>query len=901
MTGPTLPFSDELHATKYRGKGEDFREAVSRFSTAMADNPEHYNSFRDIAKDMRFLPAGRVQSAMGSTKNVTAYNCFVSGTIEDSFIDGHGSIMGRASEAAATMRMGGGIGYDFSSLRPRGALIRKLQSRSSGPIAFMDIFDAVCKCVASSGHRRGAQMGILRIDHPDVEEFIHAKQNNDKLQGFNTSIAVTDEFMNCLENGLPFQLKWNGEVFKEINAAGLWEMIMRSTWDWAEPGVLFIDTINRMNNLYYCENIAATNPCVPAGTPILTKTGWQDIENCVGQKIEVWNGTVWSLTTPRVTGKDQPLVTVYLNNGERLTCTTAHRFVMFDNSKLEAEDLQPGMELMTADWPVVASGTDHPEAYTQGFFAGDGWTTHKERKKQLHVISFKRQDKRLCIPKLLIRKSSELKSGYVYLYLSEDYAWDKNMVPNGSWSTRSRLDWLAGLLDSDGTAIWSYTTDGNKSSCSLTISSVNKTFIDKVSLLLRTLGVSTNRDMDTRQNDWSKSDVCYRIAIRSSMVKKLQAIGLTTHRLGIAKNNPLWQVKKKLLIERVEPAGRADKVYCFTEKEMHRGCFNGVLTSQCGEQPLPPFGACLLGSFNLVKYLKLKDFDGYEFNWEQFIADIPHVVRAMDNVVDRAIYPLFEQEKEAKSKRRIGLGVTSMANCFEVIGYPYGSEGFLDLEAQVLSTLATESYRASAMLAQEKGCFPLFDKAKYLKGAFIKNLPVDVQDLIEQHGIRNSHLTSIAPTGTISLCADNISSGIEPVFAYAFTREVIEFDNTRVEVVEDWAVRELGLKGKQSADVTIQEHLDVLAIASEYVDSAVSKTCNVPTGTSWEEFKQIYIIAWKTGCKGCTTFRIGGKRGSLLTIKEDDATNGDIVVASNPKEQPSTCYVDSTTGRHECE
>lgn len=602
MYGPQVPYSQELHAQKYRGEGESFREAMNRIAAALKDDDQHFADFRDALLNMRFLPAGRIQSAMGSTRQVTPYNCFVSGTIDDSFVDGEGSIMVRAAEAAATMRMGGGIGYDFSTLRPRGDLIRKLHSHSSGPISFMHIFDSICKCIASSGHRRGAQMGVMRVDHPDIEEFIRAKQPGKdvqplwdlvaglpdgpeksqliqslqstlKLTGFNISVAVTDEFMECVQTGKPFPLTFGGRVYREVDARALWEQIMRGTWDWAEPGVLFIDTINRMNNLWYCETIAATNPC--------------------------------------------------------------------------------------------------------------------------------------------------------------------------------------------------------------------------------------------------------------------------------------------------------------------------------GEQPLPPYGACLLGSFNLVKYI-YKDGSGrYAFDWDQYREDIPNVVRAMDNVVDRAIYPLPQQKAEAKNKRRMGLGITGLANAGEALGYEYGSPEFLAFEAQVLDTLRDEAYLASAHIAKVKGSFPLFDKDKYLQGQFIKTLREDVRDAIAKYGIRNSHLTSIAPTGTISLCADNVSSGIEPVFAYSFDRTVQEFNGPRVETVHDYGARVFGVRGKTASRVTVEEHVAVLTTAARRVDSAVSKTCNVPSDISWEDFKNVYVRAWEGGAKGCTTFRLGGKRSGVLVAKDDGGEAAE--------EPASQCRIDPVTGRRECE
>lgn len=255
--GPRSALSQEIHQSKYRLSNESFERAMTRIANHLKDGTDHFEQFREILLDMRFLPAGRVQSAAGSPRDVTSYNCFVSGTIEDSME----SIMGKAAEAAETMRRGGGIGYDFSRLRPRGDLIGTLESKASGPVSFMNIFDAICHTIASAGHRRGAQMGVLRVDHPDIEEFIRAKNNGQKLTGFNVSVGVTDEFMNCVVSGTRFPLKYQGRVYRYINAVSLWEEIMRSTWDWAEPGVLFIDRINEMNNLWYCETIEATNPC----------------------------------------------------------------------------------------------------------------------------------------------------------------------------------------------------------------------------------------------------------------------------------------------------------------------------------------------------------------------------------------------------------------------------------------------------------------------------------------------------------------------------------------------------------------------------------------------------------------------------------------------------------------
>ena len=575
--GPTLPISEEIHSMKYRGKGESFKEAMTRVAEALKDNEVHFNNFRTILYNQRFLPAGRVQSAMGAPRRVTPYNCFVSTTIEDS-MDG---IMDAAKRAAETMRLGGGIGYDFSTLRPHGALIRSLDSRSSGPLSFMGIFDAICNTISSAGHRRGAQMGVLRVDHPDIEEFITAKNNSDKLTQFNISVGVTDEFMQAVKEDKDFDLKFEGRVYKTVSATALWDQILRSTWDWAEPGILFIDRINKKNNLQYCEKIAATNPC--------------------------------------------------------------------------------------------------------------------------------------------------------------------------------------------------------------------------------------------------------------------------------------------------------------------------------GEQPLPPNGACLLGSFNLTKYVI--EHDGkYVFNMNQLRNDIPHVVRAMDNVVDRATYPLKEQEEEAKSKRRMGLGVTGVANSIEALGFDYGSERFIQTLEEIMGVIRDVAYTTSVELAIEKGPFPLFDKA-YLESGFTRSLPPHVFDSIWEHGIRNSHLLSVAPTGTISLSADNISSGIEPVFSHYYDRTIQTFDGPKVERVEDYGFRVFGVKGKTADELSVFDHVKVLNAASRFVDSACSKTCNVGEDITWEDFKKVYMDAYDGGASGCTTFRAAGKRYGILnaSTSEEVAQEDDIEETQDFVDEGGACYFDPATGLRKCE
>ena len=594
---------------KYLQQGETPRDGAIRVANALKDDDTHYKYLKDILVDQRFLPGGRIQSAVGATRQVTPYNCFVSRDIEDSMK----GIVDALSDALETMRFGGGIGYNFSTLRPSGDLITTLQSSSTGPVGnhlnkagFMDIFDAGCSVIRSAGHRRGAQMGVLRIDHPDILHFIRAKHKSvdsslekvdasipkeyhdqvkemmaqfylkktqSRLPNFNVSVAITDEFMIAVKEDKPFELKFGGRVYEVVNARNLWDELMRSTWSFAEPGVLFIDRINKKNNLHYCELISATNPC--------------------------------------------------------------------------------------------------------------------------------------------------------------------------------------------------------------------------------------------------------------------------------------------------------------------------------GEQPLPPYGACLLGSINLVKYIKDPDDKehGYWFDFYQLEADIPHIVRAMDNVIDRAIYPLPEQEVEAKTKRRMGIGVTGMANTLEILGYPYNKWSARVAAGSIMRAIRNACYDASIDLAIEKGPFELLNREEFLKSEFALMLPSYTRDAIMEHGIRNSHLLSVAPTGTISLTAGNVSSGIEPPFLLEYERGVYR-SNGAVEryVIADYAWLNYGVKGMTADEISAEDHVKMLNVVSKYVDSAVSKTCNVGPNVSYEDFKKVYMDAYDGGSSGCTTYRAGNIEDAPLQALD-----------TTSEEEGAACFIDPTTGQRSCE
>ena len=560
--------SRQIWDMKYRfrtpeGAGDrDVADSWTRvaYALSLAEPPStrlaHAQNFASALTGHKFLPAGRILAGAGTGRAVTLFNCFVMGAIPDS-MDG---IFSALREAALTLQQGGGIGYDFSTLRPKGALVKGVGADASGPVSFMEVWDSMCRTIMSAGARRGAMMASLAIDLPDIEDFIDAKRSSGRLSNFNLSVLVSDAFMAAVKADGDWTLKFGGKAYRTVKARTLWDRIMRSTYDYAEPGVIFIDRINGQNNLSYCETISATNPC--------------------------------------------------------------------------------------------------------------------------------------------------------------------------------------------------------------------------------------------------------------------------------------------------------------------------------GEQPLPPYGACLLGSINLAKLVRNPFEDDARLDMAELERLTGIAVRMLDDAIDVSRFPLDAQRQETIAKRRLGLGVTGLADALIFCKARYGSQESIALIQSWLGALSQAAYRASAALAREKGAFALFDRDAYLARPHIAALPADIRDAIAQHGIRNALLTSIAPTGTISLFADNVSSGIEPVFALSYSRKVLQPDGSKTEeVVEDYALRKFKVRFGANAAlpdyfVTAQtlspaDHLAVQAAAQPFIDSAISKTINVPAAISFAEFEDIYRSAYEQGCKGCTTYRPNDVTGSVLSASPE--------------------------------
>jgi ribonucleoside-diphosphate reductase alpha chain len=532
-----------------------------------------YNTFYEALEDFKFIPAGRIIAGAGTDRNVTLCNCYVMAPIHDS-IEG---IFQALKESAITLQSGGGIGIDISTLRPAGAYVKGVEAVASGPLSFADCWDSMCRTMLGAGTRRGAMMLTMRCDHPDIEAFIDVKRDPARLRMFNLSVLVTDAFMTAVRDDLLWDLVFDGKVYKTISASTLWDKIMQSTYDCAEPGVIFIDRINNVNNLYYCETITATNPC--------------------------------------------------------------------------------------------------------------------------------------------------------------------------------------------------------------------------------------------------------------------------------------------------------------------------------GEQPLPPYGACLLGSINLTAFIQKPFTPQASFNYAGMAKVVRVAVRMMDNVIDISKYPLPQQKEEQIYKRRIGLGVVGLADALIMMCLEYGSPEAIEFTEACLGWIEKEAYTASSDLAETKGPFPYYDKEKYLSGAHVRELDFQILEGIRRRGIRNSLLTSIAPTGTISNFAQCISGGLEPLFDLRYTRKMLLADNTTGEmVIEAYSLRkyreyceaagllfpsELPSYFVTAQTLTPRQHVLMQAAVQKYVDSSISKTINTPEDISFEDFKKVYSDAYLLGCKSCTTYRPNEITGSVLTaMSETSADLGLILPAS---------------------
>ncbi|HEX3950654.1 MAG TPA: LAGLIDADG family homing endonuclease [Steroidobacteraceae bacterium] len=965
------------------------------------------------------IPAGRVTSNAGALDHKPAtstINCTVSGTIRDSMDD----ILKKVHEAGLTLKAGCGIGYEFSTLRPRGAYVSGAGAYTSGPLSFMDIYDKMCFTVSSAGGRRGAQMGTFDIGHPDALEFIRAKRENGRLRQFNLSLLVTDEFMKAVKSDgdwtLAFPIgrqefdaeqpdlsdntkfvwrEWpytagyvaNEEglvackIYKTLPARRVWDVIMTSTYDFAEPGFILIDNVNEMNNNWWTENVRATNPCVTADTRLATQFGMVRIGDLYDARVDI-QATVDRRALGEGLGVDvrpavpafktSPSADIYrvtTRDGYEINATEWHDFYTA-RGKIKLKDLKPGDELLIQSGKGQFGGCGGKElGQLLGLLTGDGHFTNRGKGKEAAVVNLWGAERVLAdgivasvnsmiegcsasarnyeVSALAIPQRNMLMIRSVILArVLENYGFtakSKTRVPEIVWRGNEECvkGYLRGLFQSDGTV----QLDDRNGYCTIRLASSQQSLLKEVQTLLANFGIfcrvlkrrAAGQRLPPDGNGGERMYECqadFELIIGSeSRDYFMEEIGFLTGE----KNQKFlgWQKQRKRCrneaylssVTTIEHVGR-EAVYDTTQPDKNNLIFNGIVTGNCGEQPLPAYGSCLLGSVNLTKFVLEPFTENARFDWETYRKVVKIFTRMLDNVVEVNGLPLEQQRDEIMRKRRHGMGFLGLGSTITMLCMKYGSKKSVAFTQNVSREMAVAGWEAALDLAKEKGPAPIMNEEFTVTREMLRKRPEMVKDgwrvgarvagrvlharysrymqriaeaspeLVDELaevGARFTHHTSIAPTGTISLSlANNASNGIEPSFAHHYFRNVLREGKKSKEKVDVFsfellAYRELvnsrAMPNSQNPaeklpeyfisadDIGPKEHVDIQAAAQLWIDSSISKTANVPTDYKYEDFKNIYMYAYDSGLKGCTTFRFNPEAFQGVLVKEDDLKN----------------------------
>lgn len=874
--------SEELPITiwknKYRQGDETFEQWLDRVSGGN-------QCIRRLIKEQKFIFAGRILSNRGVTdRKITYSNCYCLTPPQDSLE----SIFEAGSKLARTFSYGGGCGLDISNLRPKNAPVNNAAKSTSGTVSFMDLYSYITGLIGQEG-RRGALMISISCEHPDLEEFINLKSNLDICTKANISVRVTDAFMRAVESDSEFRLHFTmedgSEITKVINAREVFMLLAKRNWEMAEPGILYWDRISNYNLLQNTEfKYAGVNPCVTGDTLVLTNEGYKPIKDLVGKKVTIWNGYSWSLVEPKLMERNAKVFEISFSDGSSIKCTDYHKFPINTGSyrkpkdtRKQLKDIKINEMLMKCSFPLIAGGKQYEKSmYTQGFFSGDGFLNTGRKAAYIAFYGNKQKCAAFCNT---INARSQEEHRTVY---SVDVDFAKDFVPTCEYSVADRLDWLAGIIDSDGCI---NSTDG-----SISISSVDRDFLLNIKYLLNTLGstgtISVMHDKGNRLLPTNKGDkkeyycqTSYRLTINAFSVRTLIQIGLTTHRISLSAD-PNRDASRFIRVNSITPCGTED-VYCFNEPKNHTFIANGCITGNCAEEPLPAGGSCLLGSINLSKFVA-NPFTKYSLiQYDEIKAAVECAIYALNDVLIEGLplHPLQEQRDSVSGWRQVGLGTMGLGDMLLMCGRKYGSPESIPIIDTVYKTIATTAVLTSLKLAKEKGAFPNCTpeiKRAMVNSDFIRNLDLNEEVLadIEKHGLYNSQLLTCAPTGTIGTMLQ-VSTGVEPNFAFSYNRRTVSLNQKEtVYKVDSKIVAEYKKVTGNSIlpdyfvsaeQIPYEQRIEVQSVLQRYIDASISSTVNLPNSTTIEDVANLYMLAWRKGLKGITIWRDGCQRQAILS------------------------------------
>jgi len=901
---------DNLLTARYLNKDETFEEFCNRiadFIISPVDDPimdkqvlvDRLINGEIIFNSPLLMNAGKPQPLTSA--------CYVL-PVSDSLVDSTSSIMDLQKLSAKIFKLGAGVGVDYSLLRPEGTPVGS-GGTASGPVSFMHLIDTLAEVVKSGGKRRAAIMSTLKVNHPDIKKFITSKLNNKSLSNTNISVMMTDEFMNIMLN--------NVEVSPEVKAQvqDIWDLLVESAWSTGDPGLVFIDVINKTTNGVSGMEYTGVNACVTGDTLVYTNMGYKPIKELVDKQVEVWNGEEFSLVTPKITRENAEVIKVKFSNEREITCTPDHTFYVIEKYrkivKKKAIELAIGDSLLKVDFPIIdfndttTLNMSAEEAYANGFFSGDGYQVDKNA--MIYIYSSKKMP---CLKRMALTK---VVNGARRVFGVIQNAQPKFWVPHNE-SISTRISWLAGLIDADGCI-----NTRNKTGQNISITSTNLKFLEEVDLMLNTLGVTSSirlmcpeRKTSLPDGKGSKKEyecnAVYRLLISQHALVTLQKLGLTMERVKLNMSEQLPQENKKYIkVASIEHVGIVDKVYCFNETKKHMGVFNGLLTGQCSEFSLYPYESCLIGTINLAKFcIKDKESKQIVVDYEKLREVVKDLVIYLDTIIDKAWYPDDKIKKQAQKYRRIGIGITGLGDLLIKMKLRYDSHMAQTVAQDIMKFITTTAVDMSEVLVKTgKAPFPEF--SQFRAGKFYEITKRQVKPR------RNLAVTVIAPTGSTSIICGAECSGIEPIYAVAYKRMMrLDTDgDTWFDVVSPLFVEAMlehnfteeqinkfipkiianggsvqDIEGipdtiksifKTAHEIAPIDHLNMVASIQPYVENAISKTINLPATATKEDVADLYIKAWTQECKGITIFRDG--------CKSEQVYSTSAPVVTHPKEE----------------